>query len=98
MDRNRLLPTFESNNVVAIMTVSNSAHSCLPLSKINSEQWKTFTRRRWPLFRPIAAVRDWFATYSALVESWEAMKQKFCFSFGLKNGLRFHFDSVKCLN
>ena len=44
-------------------------HSCLPLSKINSEQWKTFTRRRWPLFRPIAAVRDWFATYSALVES-----------------------------
>ena len=43
---------------------------CLSISpKINSDQWKTFTRRRWPLFRPLAAVRDWFATYSALVES-----------------------------
>lgn len=28
-----------------------------------------YTRRRWPLFRPLAASRDWFATYSALVES-----------------------------
>ena len=38
-------------------------------SKVTSDQWKAFTRRRWPLFRPIAAVRDWFTTYSALVES-----------------------------
>ena len=27
------------------------------------------TRRRWPLFRPLARVHDWFSTYSALTES-----------------------------
>ncbi len=30
---------------------------------------QTFTRRRWPLFRPIARTKDWFSTFSALVES-----------------------------
>jgi hypothetical protein len=37
--------------------------------KVTADQWKSFTRRRWPLFRPLALVKDWFATYSALVES-----------------------------
>ena len=37
--------------------------------KISSDQWRTFTRQRWPLFRPLATVQDWFAAYSALMES-----------------------------
>ena len=39
-------------------------------SQVPSEQWQVFTRRRWPLFRPLTCGhRDWFATFSALVES-----------------------------
>ena len=32
------------------------------------------------------------------VTGWKFNKKKFGLSFGLKNGLRFHFDSVTCLN
>ncbi len=38
-------------------------------STMSGDQWRVFTRKRWPLFRPLAVVKDWFATYSALVES-----------------------------
>ena len=39
--------------------MSNSAQS----------QWQGFTRRRWPLFDPMVTVTDWFAKFSALIDS-----------------------------
>lgn len=41
----------------------------LLVSQTTPEQWLVYTRRRWPLFRPMMFVNDWFSTYSTLVES-----------------------------
>ena len=38
----------------------------------------------------------WASALISLLSIWEAMIQ--CSSFGLKNRLRFHFDSETCLN
>jgi len=38
-------------------------------SQTTPEQWFVYTRRRWPLFSPMIYITDWFATYSALIES-----------------------------
>ena len=35
----------------------------LLVSQTTSEQWQTYTRRRWPLYRPLCPVADWFSTY-----------------------------------
>ncbi|CAB4067186.1 unnamed protein product [Lepeophtheirus salmonis] len=39
------------------------------LSRISSEKWQVYTQRRWPLFVPFASIQDWYAVYSALIES-----------------------------
>ena len=40
----------------------------LLVSQTTSEQWQIYTRRRWPLYRPLCPVKDWFSTYSSLVK------------------------------
>ena len=37
-------------------------------------------------------------TFTHLDTGWQFNRTKFGLSFGLKNGFRFHFDSVTCLN
>lgn len=39
----------------------------LLISQTTSEQWQIYTRRRWPLYRPLCPATDWFTIYSSLV-------------------------------
>jgi hypothetical protein len=47
-------------------------------------------------------VHHWLPNFNLLSQSLDSRREfnwlKFGLSFGLKNGLRFHFDSVTCLN
>ncbi|KAF4520509.1 hypothetical protein B566_EDAN004819 [Ephemera danica] len=36
---------------------------------ITNEQWQTYTLSRWPLFRPLHNVKNWWLCYKQLVES-----------------------------
>ena len=55
-------------SLYAVGNVCRRWHQLL-VSQTTSEQWQTYTRRRWPLFRPLCRVTDWFAIYSSLVSS-----------------------------
>jgi len=47
-------------------------HTCRRWKSIIRQRefpWNTFTRMRWPLFRPMSKVNDWFEAYSRLVRS-----------------------------
>ena len=50
----------------AVGNVCRRWHQLL-VSQTTSEQWQVYTRRRWPLYRPLCPVKDWFAIYSSLV-------------------------------
>ena len=42
-------------------------HTCRRWKSIIRQRefpWNTFTRMRWPLFRPMSKVNDWFEAYS----------------------------------
>ena len=53
-------------SLYAVGNVCRRWHQLL-VSQTTSEQWKTYTRRRWPLYKPLCPVSDWFAIYSFLV-------------------------------
>ena len=53
-------------SLYAVGNVCRRWHQLL-VSQTTSEQWKTYTRRRWPLYKPLCPVSDWFAIYSHLV-------------------------------
>ena len=50
----------------AVGNVCRRWHQLL-VSQTTSEQWQIYTRRRWPLYRPLCPVKDWFSIYSSLV-------------------------------
>jgi len=33
---------------------------------VAGEQWQSYTMLRWPLFKPLFAVQDWFKVYTEL--------------------------------
>lgn len=35
-------------------------------SMVTQDMWHKYTLRRWPLYKPIYAVSDWFTVYSQL--------------------------------
>ena len=53
-------------SLYAVGNVCRRWHQLL-VSQTTSEQWQMYTRRRWPLFRPLCRVADWFTVYSSLV-------------------------------
>lgn len=55
-------------SLFAVGNVCRRWHQLLA-SQTTPEQWFVYTRRRWPLFSPMIYITDWFATYSALIES-----------------------------
>lgn len=55
-------------SLYAVGNVCRRWHQLL-VSQTTSEQWKTYTRRRWPLYKPLCPVSDWFAIYSFLAKS-----------------------------
>ena len=55
-------------SLYAVGKVCRRWHQLL-VSQTTNEQWQTYTRRRWPLYRPLCPVTDWFAIYSSLVST-----------------------------
>ena len=55
-------------SLYAVGNVCRRWHQLL-ISQTTSEQWQIYTRRRWPLFRPLYRVTDWFSIYSSLVSN-----------------------------
>nr|ACO12872.1 Ubiquitin-conjugating enzyme E2-17 kDa [Lepeophtheirus salmonis] len=65
-----LIVIFSYLDDISLYAVGNVSHRWNSLlSRISSEKWQVYTQRRWPLFVPFASIQDWYAVYSALIES-----------------------------
>merc|ERR1712018_584859 len=66
-----LMKIFSYLDDISLFAVGNVCRRWYQLlqSQTTPEQWFVYTRRRWPLFNPMIYITDWFATYSALIES-----------------------------
>jgi hypothetical protein len=66
-----LMLVFSFLDDISLYSVGNVCrrwHQLL-ISQTTSAQWQTYTRRRWPLYRPLCPATDWFTVYSSLVSS-----------------------------
>ena len=61
----------------AVGNVCRRWHQLL-VSQTTSEQWQVYTRRRWPLYRQLCPVKDWFAIYSSLVSNYSKCTLTVC--------------------
>ena len=68
-----LMLIFSFLDDISLYSVGNvcSRWHQLLVSQTTSEQWQIYTRKRWPLFRPLCRITDWFGTYSSLVSKRE---------------------------
>ena len=66
-----LMVIFSYLDDISLFAVGNVCRRWYHLlhTQTTPEQWFVYTRRRWPLFNPMIYITDWFATYSALIES-----------------------------
>lgn len=66
-----LLVIFCHLDDISLYAVGNTCTQWRRLLMSNSaqSQWQGFTRRRWPLFDPLAQVTCWFTKFSALIDS-----------------------------
>ncbi|XP_063239047.1 uncharacterized protein LOC134540316 [Bacillus rossius redtenbacheri] len=66
-----LLVVFSYLDDLSLWSVGNVCRrwNRLLRTHVSAEQWRGYTNNRWPLFRPLCFVRDWFKVYTQLVES-----------------------------
>lgn len=66
-----LLVVFSYLDDISLWSVGNVCKRWCHLVRthVASEQWRTYTVQRWPLFKPLCAVTDWFRTYTQLIDS-----------------------------
>ncbi|KAK7864283.1 hypothetical protein R5R35_009542 [Gryllus longicercus] len=66
-----LLAVFSYLDDLSLWSVGNVCKRWrhLVCTHVAPEQWRASTLRRWPLFKPLRAVHDWFAAYSQLMNS-----------------------------
>lgn len=66
-----LLAVFSYLDDMSLWSVGNVCKRWRHLlhSDVTPDIWRIYTQRRWPLFKPICTVDDWFKVYSKLMES-----------------------------
>uniref|UniRef100_A0A1B6C8V9 E2 ubiquitin-conjugating enzyme n=2 Tax=Clastoptera arizonana TaxID=38151 RepID=A0A1B6C8V9_9HEMI len=66
-----LLAVFSYLDDLSLWTISNVCKRWrdLILSLTNPNIWRKYTLRRWPLYKPLCKIQNWFRVYSYLVSS-----------------------------
>lgn len=66
-----LLAVFSYLDDMSLWSVGNVCKRWRHLlhTHVAGEQWRSYTMRRWPLFKPLFAVQDWFKVYTELIDS-----------------------------
>ncbi|XP_023715843.1 uncharacterized protein LOC111868948 [Cryptotermes secundus] len=70
-DGDLLLAVFSYLDDVSLWIVGNVCKRWRHLlhTHVAGEQWRNYTMQRWPLFKPLCAVQDWFKIYTELIDS-----------------------------
>ncbi|KAJ9582862.1 hypothetical protein L9F63_022821 [Diploptera punctata] len=68
---NMLLAVFSYLDDMSLWSVGNVCKRWRHLLRthVAGDQWRVYTMRRWPLFKPLCAVQDWFKVYTQLMNS-----------------------------
>ena len=63
-----LLAVFSYLDDMSLWSVGNVCKRWRHLlqTHVAGDQWRVFTLSRWPLFKPVCAVQDWFKVYAEL--------------------------------
>jgi len=63
-----LLAVFSYLDDMSLWSVGNVCKRWRHLlhTHVAGEQWRVYTMRRWPLYKPLCAVQDWFKVYTEL--------------------------------
>jgi hypothetical protein len=63
-----LLTVFSYLDDMSLWSVGNVCKRWRHLlrSHVAAEQWRIYTMQRWPLFKPLCSVQDWFKVYTEL--------------------------------
>lgn len=66
-----LLAVFSYLDDMSLWSVGNVCKRWRHLLRthVAGDQWRVYTMRRWPLFKPVCAVQDWFKVYAELINS-----------------------------
>ncbi|XP_049787443.1 uncharacterized protein LOC126190881 [Schistocerca cancellata] len=66
-----LLAVFSYLDDMSLWSVGNACKRWAHLvqTHVSNEQWRQYTMQRWPLFKPLFIVQNWFKVYSKLTES-----------------------------
>nr|CAD7608046.1 unnamed protein product [Timema genevievae] len=63
-----LLVVFSNLDDISLWSVGNVCKRWRQMlhTYVTPEQWRLYTNKRWPLFRPLCIMQDWFKVYTKL--------------------------------
>nr|CAD7455653.1 unnamed protein product [Timema tahoe] len=66
-----LLVVFSNLDDISLWSVGNVCKRWRQMlhTYVTPEQWRLYTNKRWPLFRPLCIMQDWFKVYTKLIDS-----------------------------